>query len=534
MNANLGRWVLAIGVSVATSGIVSAQEAGKPEERRFQFEIRNKPWAATFAWLADNAQLPFVAGAQPTGTFNFVPANGDKQYSLGEIIDILNEALIPRKFVLLRRPTSITLLPADERIDPTMVPRVSIDELGRRGKTEIVSVLLPVKTVQAKDFAPEIKKLLGPFGEVIALAKANQLVVQDAAGNLRRVIETVQAIEERETTPAQPKQKAKPADPPVLRTYPVPGGNASAIVKLLQDVHKNSPHFRITALGPNSILVYAPPDEQVELARHLTDGARIITELISLNALDAGRTAETLKQMFGDAKAGGPFVEAETDRNALIVRGTVTQLQDIKEVLTALGEGGAKGGVRTFSMHAGSAATMAEGLQKMMSEMRPNLSVKIVAPGKTGGEKKSPAAAKGEAVVTITAMGNRIIVASDDAQALALATELFRLLTAAPGDPDFEVVRLRYAMARDVARVLDEAFNGSGGGGRGAGIGMPRGERVRIVADQATNSLLIKASPLDTMTIRRLLTSALDIEGAGDAPDAGPKQKRGPGKKGAD
>ena len=54
---------------------------------------------------------------------------------------------------------------------------------------------------------------------------------------------------------------------------------------------------------------------------------------------------------------------------------------------------------------------------------------------------------------------------------MALVVELFRLLTHSSPDPEFTVFRLLHGDARNVARVLDEAFNG---GAKGGGIGMPR------------------------------------------------------------
>src|SRR5262249_14127808 len=87
--------------------------------------------------------------------------------------------------------------------------------------------------------------------------------------------------------------------------------------------------------------------------------------------------------------------------------------------------------------------------------------------------------------------------------------------------------------ATDAAKILDEAFNGTkpqtgtgqqggsftgffsrfGGGGRdGAATppSNPSANRIRVVADPATNSLLVRASPLDLLTIRRLLDKAID------------------------
>src|SRR5437870_5030714 len=56
---------------------------------------------------------------------------------------------------------------------------------------------------------------------------------------------------------------------------------------------------------------------------------------------------------------------------------------------------------------------------------------------------------------------------------------------------------------------------GAGGGFPGQFAGAPgamvtREERIRVVADPATNALLIKASPLDFLTIRNLIDKQLD------------------------
>jgi hypothetical protein len=140
---------------------------------------------------------------------------------------------------------------------------------------------------------------------------------------------------------------------------------------------------------------------------------------------------------------------------------------------------------------------------------------KPAAPGKEGpGAKKE--AGKRPPPVTLTAAGNKLIVSSDDPQALALAQDLVRLLTA-PQEGGLEVIRLKHAGAAEAAKVLDEAFNGPAGpapGGRRAG-------RVRVVPEPITNALIVRASPLDLLTVRRLLSGALDV--ASDRAEAGPR-----------
>jgi len=84
-------------------------------EKRMAFEMRAKPWSQVFEWLSDQTGLPFISShAAPTGTFNFInPRVGGqpRTYTIPEVIDIINEGLISHKYVLIRRPSSFTVVP---------------------------------------------------------------------------------------------------------------------------------------------------------------------------------------------------------------------------------------------------------------------------------------------------------------------------------------------------------------------------------------------------------------------------------------
>jgi hypothetical protein len=84
--------------------------------------------------------------------------------------------------------------------------------------------------------------------------------------------------------------------------------------------------------------------------------------------------------------------------------------------------------------------------------------------------------------------------------------------TAAPaeqvsGEGEFRVFRLKSASANAALRVLDELLTGAGGGPR----------RARIVADPATNQLLVRARPLDQDFIEAVLTRIDVPEATGSA-----------------
>jgi RNA polymerase sigma factor (sigma-70 family) len=189
--------------------------APKPGEKQYYFAMDNKPWGEVLQWLSEQTGLACVSASKPTGAFTFVPprVNGSlKEYTIPEILDILNEALqangTAQKFVLLRRDRTILLLPAEEKIDPTLVPRVDVSQLAKRGKRELVKVVVSLNVLPAADLALDVKKMLGPFGDVIALDLAGQLIVQDTAGNLLEVVEMIQEAERR-ALDQQRQQKGK-------------------------------------------------------------------------------------------------------------------------------------------------------------------------------------------------------------------------------------------------------------------------------------------------------------------------------------
>src|SRR4051812_42152083 len=172
------------------------EPASKPAngEKRYKFEFSNKPWSQVFEWLADTTGVPFASTLKPTGSFTFIPPKGSvgatQGYTVPEIIDIINEVLLQQKYLLIRREATFIIVSADEKPDPTLVPRIIVDELKGRGNTEMVSTVLSLNTLVAEDVAPEVKRIMGPFGEVTVLARSNQLVIQDTVKSIRNVLKT--------------------------------------------------------------------------------------------------------------------------------------------------------------------------------------------------------------------------------------------------------------------------------------------------------------------------------------------------------
>jgi type II secretory pathway component GspD/PulD (secretin) len=580
-----GLAVVLLSGSPASSGDKAKAPApgGKVAEKRFTFQMQATPWKKVFEWLADQTGQPVVANQFPTGTFTFIPPPGGKgprTFTVSEVIDILNEALLTsatQRWILVRGPHSLRLVPADEQFDPSLAPIVDPDELPRRGRSEVVRVILPLEKGDAKDAVVAIKTLQGPFGQAAAVGK--WLLLRDTAANLQQIVKVVHMIgvagaagpvtldykckyikateasqvlenlmgrgsitlvpDDRNNTlnlrgPAERVTEAKTilakidvsrrqgptiGTPSILKTYAVAAGTAEAIAKTLQEKYRESATVRISAAGTSRVLVYAAPDEQIAIARHLQVEMPVTIEAIPLNTLEAVRAVEMLGMLLGRGQQG-PTLLADTTRNAIVVRGSREQFDEVKTALRALGEGGGQAStVRVLTLQTGEAGLLAEELKRVLSQMRPDNPVGVIRPfdksapaAKPPAAKKAPGAKKPAGktapAVTLTALGNKIIVACDDAQVVALVRELVRVGNEWP-EGKLTVIPLRNAHAVEVARVLDEVFNGPPGprGGR-------RADRVRIVVAQNTNTLLVRASPLDLLAIADLIAKTLDAPSA--------------------
>jgi type II secretory pathway component GspD/PulD (secretin) len=283
---------IVLGVIVVASPPVKAAA-----EKRFLFEMRGTSWNKVLEWLADQSGLAVSTDLKPTGTFTFITPKGRKNgYTLPEIIDLLNEALASQKYLLIRRSQSFAVIATDQPIDASLLPGIKPEELDNRGNTELVQTTLPLKSVLATDAAREVKEMLGPFGKVTPLALANQLLVQDTAGNIKRLRSLVHDMEEQAAARSCKyiciNVDAAAAVEMLKLLLPAPGGTT----------HKIAVDERV-----NGVLVTGAAD-QIALAQRLLKAMDAQTEddtgtrrLIRLKIGSASAVAEELQAILKQA-----------------------------------------------------------------------------------------------------------------------------------------------------------------------------------------------------------------------------------------
>ena len=177
-----------------------APPAPAAAEKTVSINFDLAPWNDVLEWFSKESGLQIISAVRPTGSVTLKPGK-DKKYTMGEAVDLLNELLMQQKFLLIRRDQSFFIWPTDEPVEPFLVPRLTPDQLPKRGKTELVQVLLPLDgSMPVAEHADEIKKMLGPTGRMVSLEKPNSILILDTAGNILRVMKIIDEINKRGDT----------------------------------------------------------------------------------------------------------------------------------------------------------------------------------------------------------------------------------------------------------------------------------------------------------------------------------------------
>ncbi len=202
LKAEMGKIAVLLAVLTALAVAAVPGRAADPE-KKYQLVFKGKRWADVWEWLANETGKEVINTSGPvTSSFSF-DRPLDKSYTLPDVIDLINAGLLANsptaKFCLINGEHQFFVVPADQKIDPTLVPHIDgVEDFKDHGDTEFVQMELPLTSLNAEDLALRIGPVMGPFHDVVAMP-GNQLHLLDNVRNLKRVVQTLKKIEESET-----------------------------------------------------------------------------------------------------------------------------------------------------------------------------------------------------------------------------------------------------------------------------------------------------------------------------------------------
>jgi len=404
-------------MSAAASPAETPDKPAEPvaaKEPRLRFNFRFQPWKDVLDWFAQQADLSLVLEAPPPGTFNY---SDTREYTPAEAIDLLNSVLLTKGYTLVRHDRMLMLVNLEDGIPPNLVSTVSEEALDQRGEYELVRVLFSLNKLTAEEAEAEIKKLLGPQGSVVPLAKSRQVLVTETAGRLRAIRSVIRRSEEpqgltgsqirsyelKHALPSDimavvrqlldiPEDKNASADgsirfaldplggrllvsgdaemlarvdeilkvvdvagpgggepgvqeTPQLEVYSITTADSLAVLAVMQTLMAGQPDVRLAIDEKTGNLVaLARPSQHATIRATLDQmqrDARTV-EVIRLRIVDPQLAVLSINKLFGGGTEGAnknaPKVDADPSTRQLLVRGTQSQVEQIRSLLEKMGE----------------------------------------------------------------------------------------------------------------------------------------------------------------------------------------------------
>ncbi|MGD0383078.1 MAG: secretin N-terminal domain-containing protein [Thermoguttaceae bacterium] len=150
---------------------------------KVRFNFNNQPWQPVLEWLAEISGMSLDWQELPGDYLNL---KSRQRYTVRETRDLINRHLLSRGYTLLCQGEVLSVANI-KKLDPSLVPRVTPEELDKRDPHEFVKVSFPLDWIMADAIIEELKPMISPNGKLTPLKSSNRLEAIDAVINLRDI-----------------------------------------------------------------------------------------------------------------------------------------------------------------------------------------------------------------------------------------------------------------------------------------------------------------------------------------------------------
>ena len=238
----------------------AAAEPAQPVERKLRFSFRYQKWTDVLDWFAEQSELSLVIDNPPPGTFNYTDS---REFTVSEAMDVLNSVLMTKGYTLVRRNRMLLVLNTADGIPPDLVPRVTKEELDKRGNFELVSMLLDLGRRDPEAVRTEVTPLLTPLGSIVVLAQTKQALITESVWKMRIIAGLVESIPERPIPPPTPKPE--PPEKPELTVYPLQNSDPAKVQEVLKQLFATT--TTVADSQAKQISVYGTPSQHASIKK---------------------------------------------------------------------------------------------------------------------------------------------------------------------------------------------------------------------------------------------------------------------------
>lgn len=244
MKTNFKLLSLTLFLAIASPCLSPAQDAQENEAAKPAAEQRTPPsmlsfsftganWRDVLIWIADEAELSLQLDVVPVGTFTY--SDPTRTYSVSEALDVINYALMKRNYAIVQRGRLLQVIDLEmkdaEKLISEIAELVKPEQLDSRGRTEILSCVFSLGSIEPDAAKEELPLMIGPWGRVVVMESANKVKVTETSAKLVSIRDMLEETSTKDTTVVEIVLENRGADELLEVARPLlglePGENSS-------------------------------------------------------------------------------------------------------------------------------------------------------------------------------------------------------------------------------------------------------------------------------------------------------------------
>jgi type II secretory pathway component GspD/PulD (secretin) len=154
--------------------------------------FRNAPLEMVLNYLSDAAGFIIVLDTQVRGNVSVISSH---PMTRNEAVDLLNAVLNKNGYAAIRDGRTLTILDKNDAKTRNIPVKTSNDPDSIPNNAEIVTQIIPIRFVEAKQLVTDLSSFVSPQATIVANEAGNSIVVTDTQSNIRHLTEIIRAID---------------------------------------------------------------------------------------------------------------------------------------------------------------------------------------------------------------------------------------------------------------------------------------------------------------------------------------------------
>ena len=170
-----------------------AQAPGTNNPDGLLLNFRNAPLEMVLNYLSDAAGFIIVMDTRVNGSVSVISSH---PMTRDEAVDLLNAVLNKNGYAAIRNGRTLTIVDKNDAKTRDIPVKSGNDPDGIPNNAEIVTQIIPIRFVEARQLVSDLTSFVSPQATVVANEAGNSIVITDTQANIRHLAEIIRAVDD--------------------------------------------------------------------------------------------------------------------------------------------------------------------------------------------------------------------------------------------------------------------------------------------------------------------------------------------------